>query len=1010
VSASREIDTVKPEDHWQHVKRVFQAALDRDASDRAAFVREACKGDLTLQSEVETLLTAHEQAGDFATLPAIERLDAAAVLRPGDSFGPYEVTGNLGAGGMGEVYRARDSRLGRDVAIKVLPATFSRDPERLARFDREAQLLASLNHPNIAQIYGLAEAHGVRALVLELIEGPTLADRIGEGPISFDEAVSIARQIAEALEAAHNQGIIHRDLKPSNIKLTPDQKVKVLDFGLGKALKGNTAGSQTPHSPTITALSAVGTRLGTAAYMSPEQARGRAADRRSDVWGFGCLLYEMLTGKHAFEGDDISDTFAAILRGEPDWSALPANVPAAVILLIKRCLAKEPRDRIAGMSAALFVLNEPGLLTPAHGVLDTPARSLVVRYPRSVAAGLLLTGAAVAAVLSMTIAKAPTAPPPPSAQFSIALAPTERFSSIGRHLVALSPDGSHLVYVADGKLFLRALNRIDSVAIAGIEGRGLYAPRSPFFSPDGRSIGFWQGGFLKRVAISGGAPLVICETLNDLPPFGASWAADDTILFGLGSVWHVPASGGKAEILVKLAPGQLAQNPQLLPTRNAVLFTLLGDEGDPRPMRTSTEDVTENQIVRRWDDAQVVVQSLDTGNRQVLIEGATDGRDVPNGQIVFVNRGTLFAVPFDATALTVTGSRVAVVDNVAQAPGTGAAHFTFSQTGVFAYVPGDFAPALRTLSWVDRQGRETPIGAPARAYTYPRVSPDGSRLAVTVFDGRQEDVWIWDFAGQRFTRFTSDPADDRYSEWTPDGRDIVFASLRGGTPGLWRQPVDGGAAEQLVAAPTTNVITPRPAAGQVGNALNWLVPSPVSPDNTRIVPTMLPFGGSSDLFLLTLGSPNRLEPLLQTPFAERSAEISPDGRWLAYQSTESGQFEIYVRRADRRSEERWVVSNGGGQHAQWSRDGKELFYAVPNEGLMRVAVEADSVFKASKPTRLLGGPYEWTVLNYGGRLYDASRDGQRFLVLKPVDVPQPSTIVVLQNWIDDLNRRSSAAK
>jgi eukaryotic-like serine/threonine-protein kinase len=940
------------------------------------------------------------------------------MLSAGTKLGRYEIRSQLGAGGMGEVYRARDPKLRRDVAMKVLPAIFSLDPERVARFDREAQLLASLNHPNIAQIYGVEEGPAearphVRALVMELVEGETLADRIVRGAIPLDEALLIARQVAAALETAHNQGIIHRDLKPSNIKLRPDQTVKVLDFGLAKALEPSALGSDASLSPTITSRSATGVRLGTAAYMSPEQARGRAVDRSSDVWAFGCLLYEMLTGKRAFEGEDISDTVAAILRGEPDWSAMPANVPPAVIMLIKRCLAKDHRERIAGMSAALFVLNEPAFVTPGQDNANASPRNVIAQYPKTAAAVLLLIGGVTAAVLVNIAVRPPAIAPQPPVQFSLALAPNQHFSNPGRHLVALSPNGTHLVYVADGRVYVRPLDRLEATPIPGIEGRGLYAPRDPFFSPDGKWIGFWQGGlstnlnpylYLKKVSVTGGASVVICQV--DAAMLSANWAEDDTILFALqsGGIWRVPAAGGKAESLVKLSPGQVAQNPQLLPGGHAMLFTLLTDNGSDRApagntqsgvaaQSSGTEDATPDQ--RTWDEAQVVVQSLDTGNREVLIDAATDARYVPTGHIVFSFRETLFALPFDATALKVTGNRVPVVEDVAQMP-SGASHFTFSQTGVLAYVPGDFSPILRTLAWVDRQGRETPIGAPARNYTYPRVSPDGSRLAATVLDGRQEDVWIWDLTGQRFTRLTSDPTDDRYSEWTPDGRYIVFASQRGGTAGLWRQPADGGAAERLATTPS--------------KPHEWLVPSPVSSDNSRIVATLLPEGGSADLFMLVLDPSPRLEPLLKTPFAERSAEISPDGRWVAYQSTESGQFEIYVRRADLRSEERWLVSSGGGQHALWSRDGRELFYAQPRGGLMRVAVEAGSGWKAGAPTKLLEGPYIWTVPNFGGRLYDISPDGQRFLVLKTVDTPEPSTIVVVQNWFEDLKRRVAISK
>jgi hypothetical protein len=435
----------------------------------------------------------------------------------------------------------------------------------------------------------------------------------------------------------------------------------------------------------------------------------------------------------------------------------------------------------------------------------------------------------------------------------------------------------------------------------------------------------------------------------------------------------------------------LAQKPQLLPGGHAVLFTLLTSNLDSR---VTAQDASTDEAVlgeRRWDDAQLVVHSLDTGKRQVLLEGGTDGRYVPSGHIVFSYRETLFAIPFDATTLKVTGGRVSVVEDVAQAPATGAAQFTFSDTGMLAYVPGNFAPTLRALAWVDREGRETPIDAPARDYTYPRVSPDGLRVAVTVFDGRQEDVWIWDLAGKRFTRLTSDPADDRYSEWTPNGREIVFASQRGGTAGLWRQPADGGTAEPLVATPTK----PR----------DWLVPSPVSSDNARIIPpccrsveARIYFSSSSALRLASNRCCRRRSPngVPRSPPIGGGSPINQPSRGGS-RSTCVGQTW---------SATSWLVSSGGGQHARWGPDSRELFYAEPERGLMRVAVEAGVEWKAGTPMRLFGPPYLWTIPNFGGRLYDISPDGQRFLVLKSVDTPQPSTIVVVQNWFENLTRRA----
>ena len=784
--------------------------------------------------------------------------------------------------------------------------------------------------------------------------------------------------------------------------------MKVLDFGLAKALEPVSAGStDATASPTITSpamMTRVGVILGTAAYMSPEQAKGRAADRRSDVWAFGCVLYEMLTGKRAFEGEDVSDTLAAVLRGEPDWSGLATNVPPAMVILIKRCLQKDRRERIGGMSAARFVLFETDLVVPASRASDASIGGVFARYPAAAAAVLFLAGAIAAAAIARSVMQPPAVASQPVARFAVPLGPDQQFSVGGGFpVVALSPTGTDIVYVANNALYLRPLDRLEATSIRGIEGKGLDRPAGPFFSPDGQWIGFWQSGYLKKASVTGGAPAVVYKA--DFP-FGASWEEDDTIIFGAGAdgIWRVRSDGGQAENLIKVDLGQYARGPQLLPGGRTLVFTLLTSQSGPAEQASQNERAPGQRLDQLiWDDAQVVVQSLDTGERRVLIEGATDARYAPSGHLVFASRGSVFAVPFDATNLAVTGGRVTVAENVAHNTGTGAAHFTFSRTGSFAYVSGSFSRPSRGIAWVDRQGRESPINAPPRAYMYPRVSPDGTRLAVTI-DGPQQDIWILDLTtgGERLTRLTSDPADDRYNEWTPDGRHIVFGSRRGGTAGLWRQPANGGAAERLAQLPDRRN--------------DFLLPSPISLDGGRIVPTLVfrpeqdSLRENTDLYLLTLGPPAGLAPLLQTSFSERSAEISPDGRWLAYQSNESGQYEIYVGRADMvKTGERSPVSSGGGQHAVWAPNGRELFYAKPSGGLMRVTVESGSEWKASKPTQLIDGSYNWTSASgFGGRMYDVSRDGQRFLVLKPVESAGPTTIVVVQNWLEELKQRVPA--
>jgi eukaryotic-like serine/threonine-protein kinase len=876
-------------------------------------------------------------------------------LNPGTRLGPYEIENMLGAGGMGEVYRARDTKLNRHVALKILPDVFAVEPDRLARFKREAQILASLNHRNIGAIHGFEESRDVQALVLELVEGPTLAERIAQGPLPLDEALPIAKQIAAALEAAHEQGIIHRDLKPANIKLRSDGTVKVLDFGLAKALEpAAMIGGGVTTSPTITspALTQMGIILGTAAYMSPEQAKGRPADKRSDVWAFGCVLFEMLTRERAFEGEDVSDTLASVLKGEPGWSVLPGDVPVSIRTLLTGCLAKDPRQRIADLSVALFVINhQSSLVPPGHAPI--PDRSQRARRKTLVVTAVVVVG------LASGYAGWTLKPGAPRAvtRSTIPLL-TGAFSNTGVHVVALSADGGRLVYTANLRLYMRAMDQLEATPIGGTEGTPDTAGRNPFFSPDGQWIGFWQDGQLKKISVTGGAPVVLCAAQN---PFGASWASDNTILYGqgeqgAGGIWRVSGDGGKPEYLVKLEADQVAQGPQMLPGGRAILFTLA---------RRSD-----------WDTAQIVVQSLDTGRRHVVVARGTDARYVPTGHLVYALGGTVFAVAFDVTTLAVTGGAVPLVEDVAQQ--NVAAHFAISSQGALVYVPRDAvrgARPQRTLVWVDRQGREDPINAPPRAYFYPRLSPDGTRVALDVRD-QEGDIWIWDLARETLTRLTLGPTFEQYGVWTPDGRAVIFSSSQFGGPSaprsLFRQASDGtGAIEQLTQG----------AVAQFASA--------VTPDGTAVIfreetpPRKVGTRPGSDLLLLPLGGDHRPRPLLQTAFDELNAEVSPDGHWLAYQSNESGRHQIYVRPFPNVDAGKRQVSTSGGTQPLWARNGRELFYASLG-ALMRVPVTLGSTFEPGTVTKLLDGPNLLAPApGLGlGRMYDVSPDGRRFLMIK----------------------------
>jgi len=938
---------------WQQVKQLFQAALDKGPLERDAFVREACAGDTALQAEVESLLAAHERAGSFAEPPSTVRL--------GESFGGFQVTEWLGAGSMGDVYRARDRTLNREIALKLLPEPLAFDPDRIRRFKREAQILASLNHPNIAAIYGVEEDNGRHALVLELVDGPTLADRIAQGPVPPGEALLIARQIADALEAAHEHGIVHRDLKPSNVKLRADGVVKVLDFGLAKALL--------PSSPAETAdrLTAGGTRegtvLGTAAYMSPEQARGRAVDKRTDVWAFGCVLYEMLTAKPAFAGDGETETLAAIVRDDPAWSALPPDAPPRVLNLLRRCLVKDPQLRLRDLGDARLVIDGAFDTQPdAFASSSTPPSwTRLATYAAMLLLGSSLTGVA---VWSRSHSE-----PRRLARFAIQLGADESFSLRGRHLVTMSPDGRFIVYGANGALYLRPLDQLQARRIAGTEDRG----RSPFFSPDGRQIGFWTEDQLKKVAVSGGAPVTLCRVPS---PWGASWENDSTILIGEGpeGIWRVPDTGGTPEVVIKVAAGEAAHGPHLLPGGEWVLFTLL-------PKNT-----------RSWDEAQIVAQSLRTGDRRVLVRGGHDGRYVSTGHLVYALNRKLVAVTFDVDDLRITGDATTVLDGVADADEntTGASHFEVTSGGGLVYVPRLTPRMAHTLVWVDREGREEAINTPVREYVYPRISPDGTRVAVAIDVRNQEnDVWIWDLARESLTRLTFDPGFDEPPAWTPDSRRIAFASDRDGG-GLFWQAADGtGPVERLTQG-------------------RDFFPTAFSPDalkllfSTSSVPRV-----SSDIVMLTPGSPDRPSPLIHTSFGELNADISSDGRWIAYQSDESGQSEVYVRPFPNIDGGRWQVSIDGGERPLWARNGRELFYVAAG-GLMTVPIETATAISIGKARKLLDGRYFFGDVFFPGRTYDLSPDGKRFLMIKQAaqnggDASNSQLVVVL-NWTDELRR------
>jgi serine/threonine-protein kinase len=908
-------------------------------------------------------------------------------LSPGQRLGTYEIVSALGAGGMGEVYRARDTKLQRDVAIKVIPEPLATDRDRLARFEREAQLLAALNHPHIAAIYGVDTAGETQFLVLELVEGDTLADRIARGgALGLREALAIARQIAEALQAAHDKGIVHRDLKPANIALTSDNQVKVLDFGLAKAIEGAPAAqSSVPGaslSPTLSlAMTEAGFILGTAAYMSPEQAKGRPADKRSDVWAFGCVLFEMLTGKRAFEGEDASDTLAGILRGEPDWKALPRSTPGYVRDVLTGCLAKDRKARLADIAVVNYLLSEPRYARQAPTPLLTRSRALAF-------GAVLLALVAVGVGGWRMVGRSDVAPW--LMRFSIVPGPDDAIATTTTdRQLAIAPDGKHIVFVTSTGLALRPVDRLE---IQRLSGDAFANARSPFWSPDGKWIGFAFGtNELRKVSVTGGPPVTLCRILN--PPRGATWGPDDTIVFATADtstgLMSVPAAGGDVKVLTKpdAARGESDHLfPAFLPGGQAVLFTITAGSAD---------------------NTQIAVLNLETGQYKTLVRGGSHPEYVETGHIVYAVNGTLRAVRFDIDRLDAVGDPVPVLERVIT-HGNGAAEYALSRTGALVYMPGESGGTgvQRSLVWADRSGRETAIKGPPRAYQYPRLSPDGSKIAVALAD-QQSDIWVFDLSRGTLTPLTFDAGADTMPAWFPDGRRILFSSSRAGAMNLFWQQADGtGVAHQVTTGGNVKLV---PTISPDGTTVALLEQFPKTGNDLSIVrvTTAAAAPGAARAPTAAESSGAQTTPLLQTAFTEVLPEISADGRWLAYVSNDSGQQQVYVQPFPDVNSGRWQLSVDGGSRPVWAPNGRELFYANRAGTIMAVPVGTGSTFTYGNATKL----FDWPTIGVPGqfRTYDVSRDGQRFLMVKEAggdrkDAPA-ATITVVLNWVEELKEK-----
>ena len=966
-------------DRWAEVERIFHAAAARPAGERAAFVRDACRDDDKLRRDVESLLARPASARGFLDGPAVAVAaqmvsDVGASVLSGRRLGAYLVHERIGAGGMGEVYRARDSKLGRDVALKILPHVFTGDPDRLARFEREARVLASLNHPHIGAIYGLEDADGIRALVLELVAGETLADRIACGPIPVNDALPIARQLVEALDTAHEKGIVHRDLKPANIKITPDGVVKVLDFGLAKAASADTATADLTRSPTATiGGTREGVILGTAAYMSPEQARGHAIDKRTDIWAFGCVLYEMLTGRAVFARNTMTDTLAAVVEREPDWTLLPGTALAPVRKLLERCLEKEPKWRLRDIGDVRHQLDEveAGLqlqsIATAGSDSDASSKQTALRFvPWGMAAAAIL----VAAVTLLSGASPPAVNEATPFSFTVS-PPTDKDPfPIAPMFLTVAPDGSGLAVVAgevsgNQRLYLRTINSVEMRALQGTENVD-----QPFWSADSRSIAFVDRlqSKLKRIDVAGGPPRTIADVPGGQTLQGGTWNQNGDILFGIigggNPLFKVPAGGGTPVPATTLdrAAGELGHFwPHFLPDGDHFLYTVPN---------------------ARADRSGIYLGSLKSSGSTRVVDSLSNGVYSEPGFLLFVRDETLLAQRFDLARISLIDEPVVVANGMGTGAGNGRAAFAASRNGVLAYRPQSGGVYTTTLTWFDRSGKSLgSVGSP-NLHRAIAVSPDGTRVAAQIGWTVGSDIWVTDFIRGIPTRLTSDPSNEEWPVWSPDGTRIAFASNRDGSVfNIFDMPADGSAAPHLLFQSDRSK---KPVQWSTDG--HWLLF-----DSNGMY--ALPLDGNRTP--IAIGSGTR-----QASFAK----ISPDGAWVAYASDETGRSEIFLQRFPSPSG-RWPVSNNGGTRPHWRGDGRELYYLGFDNQLYAVPVTPGSppvigAAKALFPVRLTSAPTGATMFDG----IEPSSDGQRFLINLAGESASPQAVTVKVNWPLTLKR------
>jgi serine/threonine-protein kinase len=902
-------------------------------------------------------------------------------LRPGTRFGSYDVAEPIGFGGMGEVYRAVDSQLGRDVAIKVLPPSFSDDAVRVARFEQEAKTLASLNHANIAQIYGLERSDGSTGIVMELVDGETLADRLVEGPIAVEEALRIAGQLAGALEAAHARAIVHRDLKPANIKLKPDGTVKVLDFGIAKALDPRFATGGGPAALTTPAMTAAGVVLGTAAYMSPEQARGKPVDQRTDVWAFGCVLYEMLTGKHAFLGEDITSTLARVLEVPANFAALPVDVPPAVRRTLELCLEKDPHKRIADMRDVKLAL---------AGTFDTGARA-AVRGRSPPLAAAVVAAAALAGAAAWLLKPAPPPEPKNITRFSYALPAGVDFRDTMTSVLGIAPNGEAFAFNGTGGIYVRRMDGTETRLLPGTAplGPNTVAP-DVVFSPDGREVAFFRGppGQLLRTAIDGGAPILLAEVLPEFP-FGLSWEPDGTLYYGQrDGIWRVSENGGMPEQLIRTEAPEQVFGPHLLPGGEWLLFTRTTAVGP-----------------QRWNEADIVIQSLASGERRVLRSGGFDARYLPTGHVTYVSGDVLFASTFDVDTLTLGNERAAVLQNlrVATPAAGGSGFYAVASNGTLAFISGqNVVPEplqpRRRLVWVDRKGNATPLPLRPDDYTAARLSPDGTKVAIVVgnvlpLSDPPPEIYVFDIETESLTQLTFNSGTDDGPVWSRDSTRIYYRSYGESGAAVYSLPAEGGTPELVARSDTT--MNPMPWSLSADGETLLLVDAVTLED--------------VNLSTVRLGEDTTVNLLLDEVESVSEPSLSPNGQWLAYYESSSTPREINIRPyPDVRQQRRPVAT---GIAPVFSADGSELFFFDGN-GLSALPVQY-SPFRVGPVRPLFQARYWYGVAGPDGargRAWDVDSANDRFLMItlpeeEPPPPPQPAEINVVLNWFEELERR-----